>query len=216
MNTWFCPTLTSGREDAGAQVADDPDLLHHLGERQASRHRGGVEIDPFLVRRVRQHLRRSDAIDYRSSPVGRPDVHSEDRRGRRLWLRSAAKWHVYRIRGSAERTTARPGDSRRFASAGKWSPGRVTSTASQRCRPRASVDASSAPTACRVQDWRGIAADRYAVTVRRDSVYRLHVRTPCWQASKDAATSDTVTVSGGDDSVSRVTLTFPPAGCGGR
>jgi hypothetical protein len=64
--------------------------------------------------------------------------------------------------------------------------------------------------------WKGIAADRYEVTLRRDSIYRLHVRTPCWQPSTGTATSDTVTVSGGDEAVSRVTLTFPPGGCGPR
>ena len=74
----------------------------------------------------------------------------------------------------------------------------------------ADPDASQSPY------WQGIAPDRFAVTVRRDSTYRLHVRTPCWDASKGVAISDTITVSGNDDSVSRFTLTFPPGGCTGR
>jgi hypothetical protein len=64
--------------------------------------------------------------------------------------------------------------------------------------------------------WRGIQPDRYAVTVRHDRTYRLYASAPCWSSVRGSATSDTVTISGTDESVSHVTLTFPPGSCDGK
>ena len=63
---------------------------------------------------------------------------------------------------------------------------------------------------------RRTSSDTYAVNVLRDVAYRIHASTYCRLPSKGTAASHAVTVSGADDSVTRVTLTFPPGGCAGK